>query len=192
MTDWNALANEYKKEYKDYAPLGRYKAKVEKAEVKKINGKNGENIVINFFFQDSDEYKFPKSAAHWASRNNINSAKWQNAAMLQVLGVSEENARKAIDGIEKDGVSIEQAVKCYQAVYDRACSRHPEVEIEVREQIDYKTGEVRMSDKGYAYTESEFADRSVYSSNKPKTASEIVESVDDLGSEEINIDDIPF
>lgn len=188
-TDWDALANEYNKGFKEYAPLGRYKVKVDKAEVKKINGKNGENIVINFVFQDNDSYKFPKSAAHWASRNNINSAKWQNAALLQVLGVSEENARKAIDGIEKDGVSIDQAIKGYQQVYDRACSRHPEVEIEVREQVDYRTGEVARSDAGYAYTESEFADRRVYSSHKPETAAT---SEEPLGGEGINIDSIPF
>lgn len=188
-TDWSALANEYDKGFKEYAPLGRYKVKVDKAEVKKINGKNGENIVINFIFQDNDSYKFPKSAAHWASRNNINSAKWQNAAMLQVLGVSEENARKAIDGIEKDGVSIDQAIKGYQQVYDRACSRHPEVEIEVREQVDYKTGEVVRSDKGYAYNESEFTDRRVYSSNKPAP---VAVSEEPLGGEEIDLTDIPF
>lgn len=190
MTDWLALANEYKQTYKDYAPLGNYKVKVEKSTVATTT--TGSVRVI-FEFQDSDEYKYPKSAAHWVSRKNINWTKWHHKCLLQVLGVSEENSKKAIDSVEKDGATIDQLVKGYQALYDRACSRHPEVEIEVREQYD-RDGNKVLSDKGYAYTESEFADRSVYSSNKPKTASETVESVDDLGGEdaEINIDDIPF
>lgn len=190
MTDWSALANEYKQTYKDYAPLGKHKVKVEKATVTTTTTGS---IRVVFEFQEGDEYKYPKSAAHWVSRKNINWTKWHHKCLLQVLGVGEENAQKGIDSVEKDGASIDQIVKGYQALYDRACSRHPEVEIEVREQYD-RDGQKVMSDKGYAYTESEFADRSVYSSNKPKTASEVVESVDDRGGEdaEINIDDIPF
>lgn len=189
-TDWNALADEYKKEFKEYAPLGKHKVKVEKATVATTTTSS---IRVVFEFQDSDACKYPKSAAHWVSRKNINWTKWHHKCLLEVLGVSEENAQKGIDSVEKDGVSIDQLVKGYQALYDRACSRHPEVEIEVREQYD-RDGNKVMSDKGYAYTESEFTNRSVYSSNKPKTASETVESIDDLGREdaEINIDDIPF
>lgn len=189
-TNWEQLANEYKREYKDYAPLGKYKVKVEKVTVAPTTTGS---IRVVFEFQESDEHKYPKSAAHWVSRKNINWTKWHHKCLLQVLGVSEENAQKGIDNVEKDGVSTDQIVKGYQALYDRACSRHPEVEIEVREQYD-RDGNKVVSDKGYAYTESEFADRSVYSSNKPKTASETVESIDDLGGEdaEFNIDEIPF
>lgn len=192
-TNWEQLANEYKREYKDYAPLGKYNVKVEKVTVTPTTTGS---IRVVFEFQEGDQYKYPKSAAHWIPRNNINWTKWHHACLLQVLGVSKENAQKGIDSVEKDGVSTDQIVKGYQALYDRACSRHPEVEIEVREQRDYKTGEVKINDKnGEQWTESEFADRSVYSSNKPKTASEAVESVDDLGGEGISddeLDQIPF
>lgn len=189
-TDWSALATEYKQTYKDYATLGKHKVKVDKATVATTTTGS---IRLQFEFQADDEYKYPKSAAHWVSRKNINWTKWHHKCLLQVLGVSEENAQKGIDSIEKDGASTDQIVKGYQTLYDRACSRHPEVEIEVREQYD-RDGNKVMSDKGYAYTESEFADRSVYSSNRPKTASEPVESVDDFGSEDISIDidQIPF
>lgn len=190
MTNWNELADQYAPKYKDYVGVGKYNVKVEKATVATTTTGS---IRVVFEFQDSDQYKYPKSAAHWVSRKNINWTKWHHKCLLQVLGVSEENAQKDIDSVEKDGASIDQIVKGYQALYDRACSRRPEVEIEVREQYD-RDGNKVVSDKGYAYTESEFTDRSVYSSNKPKPASETVESVDELGGEdaEINIDDIPF
>lgn len=188
MTDWNKLAQDYKRTFKDYLPLGKHQVKVEKATVATTSTGS---IRVVFEFQDTDEYRVPKSAAHWVSRKNIDWTKWHHKCLLQVLGVSEENAQKGIDSVEKDGVSNDQLVKGYQALYDRACSRHPEVEIEVREQYD-RDGNKVLSEKGYAYTESEFADRSVYSSNKPKTASETVESLDDLGGEEIDLGDLPF
>lgn len=193
-TNWEQLEKDYKKEFKQYAPLGNHKAKVEKATVSTTTTGS---IRVVFEFQDGDEYKYPKSAAHWVSRKNINWTKWHHMNLLKVLGVSEENAKKDIDRVEKDGVSLDQIVKGYQALYDRACSRHPEVEIEVREQYDRKGNKV-MSEKGYAYTESEFTDRSVYNSNIPKgKEDEIFDKEHEydpqlLGGEEINIDETPF
>lgn len=190
MTNWEELAKEYKKEFKDFAPLGKHNVKVSKATVATTTTGS---IRVNFEFDDSDGYKYPKSAAHWVSRKNVNWTKWHHMNLLKVLGVPEDKAKQAIDNVEKDNATQDQLVKGYQALYDRACSKHPTVEIEVREQYD-RDGNKVMSDKGYAYTESEFADRSVYSSNKPKTASETVESVDDSGGEEVDLDmgDVPF
>lgn len=184
-TDWSALANEYDKGFKEYAPLGRYKVKVDKAEVKPTSTGS---IRVNFAFKEDDQYKYPKSAAHWISRKNINWTKWHHCTMLQVLGIDEAKAQQAIDGVEKDGASQDQIVKGYQQLYDRAISRHPEAEIEVREQYD-RDGNKVLSDAGYAYTESEFTDRRVYSSNKSKTAAV---SEEPLGGEEIDIEEFPF
>lgn len=189
-TNWEELAQTYKKTFYEYAPLGNHKAKVDKAEVTELSTGS---IRVVFTFQTDDQYKYPKSTAHWVSRKNINWTKWHHACMLQVLGIDEAKAQQAIDSAEKDGASNTQIVKAYQALYDRACSRHPEVEIEVREQYN-RDGEKVMSDKGYAYTESEFADSRVYSSNKPKTADTVEEAVEDMGGEDadIDLDELPF
>lgn len=191
MTDWQALADEYKREFKNFAPLGKYKVKVEKATVAATTTGS---IRVTFEFQDSADYKYPKSAAHWVSRKNIGWTKWHHACLLQVLGVPEAKAQQAIDSVEKDNATQDQLMKGYQTLYDRAASRHPEVDIEVREQYD-RDGNKVLSDKGYAYTESEFIDSRVHSSNQPKTTTptETAEAVESLGGEEIDLgDDIPF
>lgn len=187
-TDWDALEKQYSQQFKTYAGLGRYKVKVESAEVKAMPSGS---IRVVFTFTEDDQYKYPKSAAHWMTRNNIGWTKQHHCNILQALGVDKVKARQAIDGVEKDGATTDQLVKGYQALYDRACSRHPIVEIEVREQRD-QDGNIRKSDAGYAYNESEITANGVYMTNTKKASSETVESVDDLGGEDINIDEIPF
>lgn len=178
MTNWDDLKKEYSNpnpEFKPYAELGTYKAKVEAA---KVGTTTSGSPFVNFTFQETDEHKYPRSATHWISRKNIKWTKWHHCSLLMVLGVSEANAQKAIDGVEKDGASLDQIVKGYQAIYDRACSRHPEVEIEVRNQLD-QNGNPRTytgaSGNTIVTTESEFTDRSVYSrQNKPASTTEEV------------------
>lgn len=186
MTDWNSLKTEYSNpnpEFKNYAELGRYKVKVDAA---KVGTTTGGTPYVNFTFQETDEHKYPRSATHWISRKNIKWTKWHHCSLLMALGVSEANAQKAIDGVEKDGASLDQIVKGYQQIYDRACSRHPEVEIEVREQLD-RDGNLVTSDNGTAYTEAEFTDRSVYSrQNKASGTTEASESTESSSDDDLD------
>lgn len=186
-TEWAELAEKFgRRMFKDHAPIGKYKVKVKDA---KVTATSTGSIRVVFTFEDDDNYQYPRSAAHWISRNNVNWTKWHHKCMFEVLGASEANAKKGIDNIEKGELTTEQAVAGYQEMYTALCDKHPQVEVVVREQRD-RDGDIQTMDNGVPWTEAEFADERVFSSNLPKQKpTEILEQAEEVQDD---LADIPF
>lgn len=189
--DWNKLEEEFNN-FKPQAPEGTYKVKVEGVEVKQLPSGS---IPVTFTFANSKEYSFPWST-HWVSTGNVGWSQWHHKQLLQVLGVNEDNAKKAIDNAYAkctDGSTMPATlITAFQNIYDKIAAKKPEVEIVVRPQLD-QNGEFRYSKKGYQQFESEFTDPRVFSAQQTKqqTKQEDVEqeAEEDLGIED---DEIPF
>lgn len=192
MINWDKLEEEFNN-FKPQAPEGKYKVKVDKIEVKQLPSRS---IPVTFKFENSKEYSFPWGT-HWVSTNNIGWSQWHHKQLLQVLGVNEDNAKKAIDNLySKENLTDEVLVKGFQAIYDKIVAKHPEVEIVVRPQLD-QNGEYRYSQKGYQQFESEFTDSRVFSAQQTTKvdgvhAEKVEEAPADGAEEGIDLEDIPF
>lgn len=171
MADWNKMAENYKNKYKDFAPEGRYAAKIDSIEVHEV-GSNG-SIAQDFKFMDGEVYAFPK-ATHWLSFKNDDWRMWHNKCLFELLGLSEDIAKKTVESCEKG--SKDATVKAYAAAYEKLATKHPEVNIDV-----WQEGK---------YARAEFADSSVRMSSKDDDK----KSNPLEGSEEIVIeeDELPF
>lgn len=149
MIDWDKLEAEQDKGFKEYAPEGRYTVKVEKVDIH-IVGTNG-SIAQDFFFEESNEYKFPK-ATHWLSTKNVGWRQWHNLNLMMLLGAPKDAAKKAVEACEAKDGNKASLINAYQATYDRLLAKKPEVEIDVWQDGKYSRGEfaspkVRMSRK---------------------------------------------
>lgn len=190
--DWLALEEQFNN-FKPQAPEGIYKVRVEKVEVKQLPSGS---IPITFTFANSKEHSFPW-CTHWVSIGNPGWTQWHHKQLLQVLGVNEDNAKKAIENAYAKctgGSTMPAAlITALQNIYDKIAAKKPEVEIVVRPQVD-QNGEFRYSKKGYQQFESEFTDPRVFSAQKNKHQVGQEESVqqpeEDLGIEEDL--DVPF
>ena len=155
MFDWDEIertANGGRS--KDYAPNGEYTTKI--ASIKVQDNPNWKSPCFDMTWQENDQYQFPKSVRHWLPLGNENFRRFHARAVLMELGITKEQAQKAVETAEKDS-SREALVKGYQQVFDRAVSRYPEVKIVVRDQL--RDGKPVKSDKGTTYSESDFANR---------------------------------
>lgn len=196
MINWDKLEEEFNN-FKPQAPEGKYKVKVDKVEVKQLPSGS---IPVTFKFENSKEYSFPWGT-HWVSTGNIGWTQWHHKQLLQVLGINEDNAKKAIDNLYSKGdpdVDPEILVKNFQAIYDKVAAKHPEAEIVVRPQLD-QNGEYRYNKKGYQQFESEFTDSRVFSAQQTTKVdgvhAEKVEEAPAEGVEELTedeLDSIPF
>ena len=181
MIDWDKLEAEQDKGFKEYAPEGRYTVKVEKVDIH-IVGTNG-SIAQDFFFEESNEYKFPK-ATHWLSTKNVNWRQYHNRNLMMLLGASKEAAQKAVDACEAKDGNKATLINAYQAMYDKLIAKAPEVEIEVWQDGKYSRGE--------------FTDRSVRMSYPDDAKPAKKDNADDIldEAEEVNLDqenlEIPF
>lgn len=123
--DWNKVEEENKPMYKDYAPEGVHKTKVEKVVIKKANsGTEG----IEFKLADNNEYAFPKyGAVAWLSTKNDNWRIHHMKELFVVLGFTEEQARKAVEQCEEK----DDMAKAYLAMFEKALPKAKEVEVDV-------------------------------------------------------------
>lgn len=190
--NWDKLEEEFNN-FKPQAPEGKYKVKVDKIEVKQLPSGS---IPVTFKFENSKEYSFPWGT-HWVSTNNVGWTQWHHKQLLQVLGINEDNAKKAIDNLySKENLTDEVLIKGFQAIYDKVAAKHPEVEIVVRPQLD-QNGEYRYSQKGYQQFESEFTDPRVFSAQQTTKVDGVhAEKVEEAPAgevdEEIDLEEIPF
>lgn len=172
--NWDEVQENVGGDYKNYASDGPYKVKCDSVEIKEV-GQNG-SVIMKFHFEDSDSAKFP-TADHWLSFKNNNWRVWHNKCLMQVLGATEDAAKKAVEMAEsKDGK--ENIIKGYEACYKKLLAKKPEVDIEV------------FTEDSYA--RAEFKDRSVAmphgdESNKKDDADDILSQGD-----EIDLSDVPF
>lgn len=142
--NWESVNDSFSSDYKDYAPYGKHKVKVEDAEIKQVGTKG--TYLIKFKFAE-DDYKYP-TADHWISKNND---KWRYYHMKQlfvVLGAPEEKAKQVIEKAEEKG-DYEFAAKAYEASFKRLLQKKPEVEIEITpdgkySRAEFTDGRVRM------------------------------------------------
>ena len=161
--------------YKNYFSDGDYTAKCDGVEIKEV-GQNG-SVIMRFHFEETNDGQFP-TADHWLSFKNNNWRIWHNKCLMQVLGATEDAAKKAVEMAEsKDGK--ENIMKGYEACYKKLLAKKPEVKIDVY-----------TDENGYA--RAEFKDRSVamHHDNAPQKESK----GDDVLSqgEEVELADLPF
>ena len=171
--NWDDVQKEMGGEFKDYAENGVFKVKLAEVNIHEIPSGS---VAQDFIFEEGDDYKFPK-VTHWLSFKNDNWRVWHNKNLMEVLGASDEQAKKAVEICEskKDKDAIVQA---YQSAYGKLASKNPEVEIEV------------WKEDGSKYSDADFTDRRVRM-NRPEDnnkGNSVLKS-----GEEINLgDDLPF
>lgn len=170
--DWDKVEkeNNVQSQYKEYAPEGVHKTKVESVELQEAKtGSKG----IRFILADNDEYAFPKyGAVAWLSSKNPGWRQHHMKELFVVLGFTEEQARKAVEQCEDK----EDLGKAYLAMFEKALPKSKEVEVAVF----FRTPE----DK---YTTWDFASKKVRMNKPEKNEREVV-----VGEETIELSDIPF
>lgn len=173
--DWGQIEDQYNSgDFKDYAKPGIYTVKCDGVEVKQV-GTNG-NFVMKFHFAETDDLQFP-TADHFISKNKQNWRAYHSRMLFEVLGASEDRAKKGCEMAEEKD-SYDYAVQIYEKGFQTLLKKQPEVEIEV-----YQDGK---------YTRAEFTDRRVAMPHGDEDKSS---SSDDVlaESEEIILDtDLPF
>lgn len=180
--DWDSIEDEFKGDFKPYAADGTYEVKLDKVE-KKTTG-NGK-IVFEFFFQEDDEQQYPKASRFFFSDEKKKFRMFHYRNILMVLGMSKENAQKAIESCE--GKNNDEAITdAYAQTFNRGAQKHPKIKIEVS---------TEEGSNGKSYARAEFADPSIHFSNNKKPASspsiDVTEESDDA-SDSIDISEIPF
>ena len=166
--DWNAIEEEYKSDYKDYAPNGVYKTTLNGVELKQVGQKG--NFIVKFQFEETDDYKFP-TADHWIVKDKQNWRVKHMKDLMVVLGSSEENAKKACE-IAESKDNFDYAIQGYEKAFTALAKKKPEVEIEISQ--DGK------------YSRAEFTDRRVAMRNNKK------EDVIASGEEIVLDTELPF
>ena len=172
--NWDEIQESTGGNYKNYCSDGDYKVKCDGVEIKEV-GSNG-SVIMKFHFEETDTAKFP-TADHWLSFKNDNWRIWHNKCLMQVLGASDDAAKKGVEMAESKS-GKDNIIKGYEACYKKLLAKKPEVEIEV------------FTEDGYA--RAEFKDRSVAMPHGNEPAKE--DKGDDIISqgEEIDLSDVPF
>ena len=170
-TDWNALANDFGNKYKDYPSNGVHTVKV--AETKLRKASTG-TVWHEFHFEEDDKYQYPK-VSHPLSAKNANWRKWHWKCLFELLGATDEAAKKAVESCESKG-DYDKITDAYETAMNRLAAKHPEVEIEV-----WKNGK---------YSEADF--NCSLRMNRPQDTQ--TASIDDAfaGAEEVSDESIPF
>lgn len=184
--NWDDIEKEANtnKHFLDYAPNGEHIVKVKEA-TKRDNG----NGWFEFTFEDTD-YKFPKlSFAFFGATQKLHHFLIIMCTIIN-LGVTEDQARKAVDVCEgKDG--RENIFKAYADAFSKLAKKHPQMAIEVRDQYD-RDGNPVMSASGTVYGESVFAKKSglQFPSNGAKKVQTTGDPLE--GAEEVAEDELSF
>ena len=180
--DWNNIQEKAGGEFKNFYADGDYTVKCDGVEIKEV-GTNG-SVIMKFHFEEGKEGQYP-TADHWLSFKNDSWRQWHNKNLMQVLGATEDAAKKGVEMAEsKDGK--ENIIKGYEACYKKLLAKKPEVKIEVFTEVNQNNGK--------EYARAEFKDRSVAmphgdDAKKNNTSEDIPE---DIPEGEISLSDLPF
>lgn len=148
--DWDAVEKEaMSKAFKEYAPEGTYKTKVEGVDgVSSSNGNKG----IRFTFKETPEYKFSQyGISRFFKKENFRIHHMKELFVL--FGLTEDQARKAVAQCE-DATDVMDA---YVEAFKKFVPKMKEVEVVVffREQddqypygFDFASEKVRMNHPG--------------------------------------------
>lgn len=177
--DWKDIQDSMGGDFKNYAADGKYKVKCNDIEIKEV-GTNG-SVIMRFGFEE-DNVQYP-TADHWLSFKNDKWRQWHNKCLMEVLGATDDGAKKAVEMAESKS-GKENIIKGYEACYKKLLAKKPEVEIEVYTELNPNNGK--------EYARAEFVDRRVAMphGNEP-VKSEPEENILEQG-EEVEIADLPF
>ena len=135
--NWEEAEEKAGGNFKPYAADGKYTVKCNDVEIKEVGDKG--STIMKFKFEEAQDMMFP-SADHWLSFKNDNWRYIHNKRLMQVLGATEDGAKKAVEMAEsKNGK--ENVIKAYEACYKKLLAKKPEVEIEVYTENDYARAE---------------------------------------------------
>ena len=176
--DWDKIESDNNKGFKDYAPEGIFKTKIEKVVLKEAGtGSKG----IEFKLADNADYKFPKyGAVAWLSSKNPGWRQHHMKELFVLLGFTEDQARKAVEVCEDK----EDLGKAYLTAFEKALPKSKEVEIEVF----YKDEDSQYTT--WDFTSSKVRMNKPEKSTKPAKKEEVLEDAVELSSEEAT--DLPF
>lgn len=181
--NWDSIEEEYKgndRQYKDYAPEGRYKVKLSEVEVSQKGSKG--NYAVDFKFEETDTMQYQK-ATYWISKDKTNWRIKHMKDLLTYLSGNEENAKKVCEMAESKD-DFEYAVKGYTKAFDTLAKKKVDAEIEV-----YFSG--NYSQKGTPINNATFTGNQVYM--KPKEASNPLAGAQELDlSQDDSFGEIPF
>lgn len=178
--DWDNIQQNAGGDYKNYYADGDYTAKCDSVEIKEV-GTNG-SVIMKFHFEEGKDGQFP-TADHWLSFKNDAWRQWHNKCLMQVLGATEDAAKKAVEMAEsKDGK--ENIIKGYEACYKKLLAKKPEIKIEVYTELNESNGK--------EYARAEFKDRNVAmphgdAPQKENKGNDILSQ-----GEEVELADLPF
>lgn len=182
VINWDDVQEKAGGNFKNFYEDGDYTVKCDGVEIKEV-GTNG-SIIMKFHFEEGKDGQYP-TADHWLTfkEGKDNWRQWHNKCLMQVLGASEDAAKKGVEMAEsKEGK--ENVVKGYEACYKKLLTKKPEVKIEVYTEVNPNSGK--------EYARAEFKDRSVNMNNgSKKEDKKPTETIVEEG-EEIELDSLPF
>lgn len=172
--NWEEAEEKAGGNFKAFYADGVYKTKCVDIEIKNVGDKG--STIMKFAFEEGDDGRYP-TADHWLSWNNDNFRYVHSKRLMQVLGATEDAAKKAVEMAESKD-SKENKIKAYEQMFKKLLAKKPEVEIEVYTEN--------------TYARAEFTDRRVGMphGNEP-TKEEKGENIVSQG-EEIELDSLPF
>lgn len=178
--NWDDIEKNAGGDFKDYAPDGKYEAKLDSVDVREV-GTNG-SIAVEFILAEDDRYQYPK-ITHWLSFKNDNWRRWHFKQIFAVLGLTDEQAKKTIEVCEDKG-DKDAIVKAYESAFKKVAQKHPSIE------LDVFTEHNDANDKDYA--RGEFRDSRVAMPHDSKPATEKVEETKTEDNGDITLSDLPF
>ena len=181
--NWDDVQEKAGGNFKNFYEDGDYTVKCDGVEIKEV-GTNG-SIIMKFHFEEGKDGQYP-TADHWLTfkEGKDNWRQWHNKCLMQVLGATEDAAKKGVEMAESKG-DKDNIVKGYEACYKKLLAKKPEVKIEVFTEFNPTSGK--------EYARAEFKDRSVAMphGNDAKLKNDVEQAQLD-GAEEIDLTDVPF
>lgn len=182
MINWDDVQEKAGGNFKNFYEDGDYTVKCDGVEIKEV-GTNG-SIIMKFHFEEGKDGQYP-TADHWLTfkEGKDNWRQWHNKCLMQVLGASEDAAKKGVEMAESKG-DKDNIVKGYEACYKKLLAKKPEVKIEVFTEFNPTSGK--------EYARAEFKDRSVNMNNGSKKEDKKPTDTIVEEGEEIELDSLPF
>lgn len=182
--DWATIENENFAQMQPYIEQGRFTTTLDKVSAKDATQTG--SIPVEFFFKSVENSAFPK-ATHWFSVKNQNWRAWHFRKVMELLGASETDAKKAVSTCE-DQPTDEKKVDLYVQAFNRLAKKNVRFEVEVWQE---------PASNGKIYGRADFTDRSVrmsYPDAKATTEDSAATAAADLlaDAEPIELGDVPF
>ena len=172
--------------HKTFANDGKYTLPVDSITVEEV-GANGAIAVKVHFADDKNGVSFP-DITEWLSFKETTSKgkpmasfrQWRYKGIFQVLGLSEEDAKKTVEACEKS--DKDSSVAAYRSAFEKIGHKHPKVAVEVY---------TEAGSNGRDYACGAFADPSIAMPRTPKPATQNLGEAT-ASEETIDTSELPF